>query len=201
MADKQNRRALLAGQLQHQLDHVQLCQAVQRRGRLIGDQQCRAQQHHRGEHDALAHATGELMRVGRQALFRVLDADALQHGDATLADRRRIQRGVQLERLAHLPANGQRRVERHHRFLEHHADPRTAHFTHGLGVVAVQRLALEGDAPATHLHRRWQQANRGAGGHGLAAAGLAHQGDDFAGGQGEAEIIDSQRAVHTDANL
>ena len=201
VADKQNRGALLAGQFQHQLDHIQLRQAIQGRGRLVGNQQRRAQQHHRGEHDALAHATGELVRVGCQTLFGVLDADALQHGDAALMDRRRIQRGMQLECLAHLPADGQRGVERDHRFLEHHADPRTPHFTHGLGITAIQRLPLEEDAPTAHLHRCWQQANGSSRGHSLAATRLAHQCDDFAGGHGEAEVIDGQRTVHADANL
>ena len=141
------------------------------------------------------------MRVGRQAFLGVLDANALQHCDTTLADRCGVQSGVQLERLTHLPTNRQGRVERHHRLLEYHADPRPPHLAHPLGISGIERFALKGDATAAHLHRRRQQANDSAGGHGLAAARLAHQRNDLAGGHVEAEVIDSQRTVCTDPNL
>ena len=69
------------------------------------------------------------------------------------------------------------------------------------GPLVSERFALKGDAPAAHLHRRRQQANDRAGGHGLAAARLAHQRNDLAGSHVEAEVIDGQRTVCTDPNL
>ncbi|MNG19269.1 hypothetical protein D3C84_1034110 [compost metagenome] len=51
------------------------------------------------------------MRIGLQAALGVLDADAPQHGQATLADLPGVQVGMQLQRFAHLLADLQRRIE------------------------------------------------------------------------------------------
>ena len=141
------------------------------------------------------------MRVRRQATLGVLDADTLQHVQATLANLARVQIGVQLERFTHLPANGQRRVERDHGLLEHHADLRAAHLAHGTTIVAVEGHALELDAPAAHLHGGGQQADRRPCSHGLATAGLAHQGNDFSGCQGKAQVVNGQLALHPGADF
>ena len=46
-----------------------------------------------GDHDALAHAAGELMRIARKALIRIGDAELRQQG-ARLAARGRVRRAA-----------------------------------------------------------------------------------------------------------
>ena len=50
-------------QLQHQVEDLRLDGDVERGGRLVGDQQGRIAGERRGDHHALAHAAGELVRV------------------------------------------------------------------------------------------------------------------------------------------
>ncbi len=64
VGDQHHRRAVVAGEPDHQIEHLALRQRVERRGRLVGDQELRLQQHHRRQHDALAHAAGEFVRIG-----------------------------------------------------------------------------------------------------------------------------------------
>ncbi len=64
MADQQDGGLLLARELDHQFQNITLNNGIQCGGRLVCDQQCRPDQHDRGQHDALSHATGEMMRIG-----------------------------------------------------------------------------------------------------------------------------------------
>ena len=50
-------------QLQHQVQDLRLNRHVQRRRRLVGDEERRVQHERHGDHHALAHAAGEMMRV------------------------------------------------------------------------------------------------------------------------------------------
>ena len=63
MRDQQCGNVEIARELSHQFKHFALAQGVERGGRLIGDQQLGPEQQHGCEHDALAHASGELMRM------------------------------------------------------------------------------------------------------------------------------------------
>ena len=80
--------ALLARQ---QVEDLRLDRDVERRGRLVGDQELRlAGQRDRDRH-ALPHAAGELVRILRQPLLGRGDADRGQQLDAALGRRRRRQ--------------------------------------------------------------------------------------------------------------
>jgi hypothetical protein len=192
VADQQHRGAVLLRQFHHQVEHVALHQRVERRGRLVCDQQVRLQQHHRGQHDALAHAAGKFMRIGVEAMDGVGNADALQHREAALADLAARQPAMmQREALGHLPADGHRRIERYHRLLEHYADMRAANLAQRRGRDADQLGVAEPDAAAgCGDQRRRQQAEHGARGHGFARAGLADQRQHATGHDGEAGIVD-----------
>ena len=68
-----------------QLEDLRLDGDVERRGRLVGDQQVRLVGERHGDHDALALPAGELMRVGVEPPLRVVEADLaqqLQHARA-----------------------------------------------------------------------------------------------------------------------
>ena len=118
---------------------------VERRGRLVGDQQLGvAGQRHR-DHHALAHAAGELVRI-------FVAARRAGSGMPTMpASRRRVPRRpacrvpVHPQRLGDLPADGQHRIEARHRLLEDHRDVVAADLAHlALGELQ-QILALEAD--------------------------------------------------------
>jgi hypothetical protein len=75
VADEQHAHAVLALHLGDQLQDLALDGHVQRRGRLVGDQQLGlAGQRHR-DHHALLLAAGQLVRIGAQAPLRLGHAD------------------------------------------------------------------------------------------------------------------------------
>ena len=62
----------------HQLEHLRLDRDVERRRRLVGDQELGIAGERHGDHHALAHPAGELVRIGVDAARRVGDADELE---------------------------------------------------------------------------------------------------------------------------
>ncbi len=68
MGDEQHRHAGLALQIAEQLQHLRAQRHIQRRGRLIGQQQLGAAGQRHGQHGALALPTRELVRPGLRAL-------------------------------------------------------------------------------------------------------------------------------------
>ena len=63
VADQHQRHAEFGPQLEQQFHDLRLGGHVQRGGRLVGDEQLRAAGQRDGDHDALPHAAGELVRV------------------------------------------------------------------------------------------------------------------------------------------
>ena len=54
---------------------------VERRGRLVGDQQVGLGHQHHGDHDALAHAARDLVRIELVDALGIADLHRLQHGE------------------------------------------------------------------------------------------------------------------------
>src|SRR3546814_8656344 len=98
------------------------------RGRLVGDQQVRLAEQRHGNHHALAHTAGELVRVEVEALPGRGDADAVQQRDGALACRRLLEALVLDQHLGHLLGNAQVGVQRGHRVLEDHRQGDAADF-------------------------------------------------------------------------
>ena len=143
------------------------------------------EQHHRGQHDALAHAAGELVRIGAQAPFGVAGCR-----------RAAACRGSALARCAALelrvcscsPSSicrpmRHRRIERGHRLLEHHADAGAAH------AAQLRRRRMRRRRPRPRIQIEPPAQLRSAAArkpidrarrHGLAAAGFADDADDLA---------------------
>ena len=71
--------AALGHQVVHDRQHLHLHRDVERRGRLVGDQQIGAGDQHHRDHDALAHAAGDLVRIGVVDALRIADPHGLQH--------------------------------------------------------------------------------------------------------------------------
>ena len=126
MGDEQHARAPPLLQFAHELEDLRLCCHVERRGRLIGDQQSWIEHQGGRDHDALALTAGQLVRIDiEQALglgqpYRAHDIEYAQPAFG------RRQRGVDLEHLANLFANRHHRIERRHGFLENHGHARAA---------------------------------------------------------------------------
>ena len=85
-------------QFAQQLQDLRLQRHVQRRRRLVGDQQFRLSDQRHGDQHALAHAPRELVRVVARPPRGVLDADLLKHADGQRV-RRRTARGAAGARL------------------------------------------------------------------------------------------------------
>ncbi|NHA00903.1 hypothetical protein G5V59_15935 [Nocardioides sp. W3-2-3] len=88
-----------------------------------------------------------------------------------------------------LPADGPHRVERGLRLLEDHRDPPPAHPVEGALVEREEVPAVVPDRAARPRSGR-QQAEHGAGGHRLAGAGLAHQGEDLPAFEDDRDVLD-----------
>ena len=93
---------------------------VERGGRLVGDQELRLQHQRHRDHDALALAAGQPMRIGGEDTLDLGQADLLHHGEDALAPRPRIEVGVDPQHFVDLPADRHHRVERGHRLLKDH---------------------------------------------------------------------------------
>ncbi len=78
VGDHDDRAAELVLQALHQVEDLRLGGHVERRGRLVGDQQVGVVDERHRDHHALAHAARELVRVVVDALLGARDADRLQ---------------------------------------------------------------------------------------------------------------------------
>src|SRR5882757_1991128 len=144
-----------------------------------------------GNHDTLAHAPGELVRVVVEPPFRGRDADFSQHGDRTFAPGTDRQALVGADGLHELIANGEERMKRGHRLLKHHADALAANASHRPLIERQQILAIEIDAAGRDARaglgqKPHDRQRRDA----LAASGLAHDGKHFALGNGKGDVVD-----------
>ena len=106
----------------HQLDDLRLHGHVERGGRLVGDQEIRPAGERDGDHHALPHAAGKLVRVILHPPLGCGDADARQRLDRQLVGFPPVLALVQHEHLGDLPADRRDRIERRHRLLEDHGD-------------------------------------------------------------------------------
>ena len=81
VGDQDDRHAGFLLQFAQQVEDLRLHRDIERGGGFVGDQQVgRAGQRH-GDHHALAHAAGHLVRIFVEAAFRRGNAHALQRGD------------------------------------------------------------------------------------------------------------------------
>ena len=79
VADEDQPHAALAHQLVEDGQHLHLHGDVERRGRLVGDQEVGVGDQHHGDHHPLAHAAGDLVRIERVDPLGVADLHGLQH--------------------------------------------------------------------------------------------------------------------------
>ena len=183
VGDEQIGQLELGLQVLHQVDDLGLDRDVERRDRLVADDELGMERQRAGDADALALAAGELVREALGVVAR--EADHLEQ----LAYPPRLLRprppAVDHERLGDDVLDRHARIERAERVLEDdlHLAP---HRPHALGVQALDRLALEADGAAGRL----DQADQHAPGGGLAAARLADEAERPAARDREIDAVD-----------
>src|SRR5581483_4614824 len=101
---------------------------------------------------------------------------------------------VHAQRLRHLVADGEERVQRGHRVLQDHRDALAPHPAHLAVGFLQQVLALEEHLAAGDPRRGRQQPQDGEGECALSGAGLAHDAEGAAGLESERHVVD--RAHH-----
>ena len=140
VGDEQKRHAEPLLDVLQQRDDLRLHGDVERGGRLVGDQQIGLVGERHGDHDALALAAGELMRIAVEPGLRIGNADLGQHFERAGARRGAGQAAVQQQNLADLLLDGVQRIERGHRLLEHDGDVVAAHLA-DVALAQAQQIA------------------------------------------------------------
>src|SRR6185437_13244887 len=157
----------------------------------VGNQHLGIAGERHGDHRALAHAAGELMRIFLGALLRLGNADETQHLDR-LRHRGRVgEILMQPQRLADLPPDSQHWIERRHRLLEDHRDLVAAHIAHRRFVEHEEVAPVEPDASAddaagrigNETHQRQRR-------HALAAAAFTDHRQGLAAVERERDVVD-----------
>ena len=169
--------------------HVDLRGHVERRRRLVEDDQVglRAQRH--GGHDALQLAAGNLVREALADMFRIGQAELLEQRDGALFRFRAAALAVQqrrLDDLVHQPVGG---IEGRRSRLRDVADFLAAQLAEAL-LAALQDIAAveddlaagDPDAAAAIAHRRKADGR-------FAGAGLADQAEHLAAFQGQRDVV------------
>jgi hypothetical protein len=190
VGDHDDRGLELLLQGPHQPEDLCLRRHVERRGRLVRDQQVGLVDQRHRDHHALAHAARELVRVVVDSPVRVRDPDRLQQLERTQLRVAVRHVPMQHHRLDELLPDRVHRIQRRHRVLEDHRDVVAAEGAqlarvHLQQVDAVEeRLAL-GDRVAWVVQAHDRKARDA-----LAAAGLADDPERLPLLDGEADAVD-----------
>ena len=159
-------------------------------GRLVCDQELRAAGQRHGDHDALPHTAGQLVRILLGDDLGVRDLDVRQQLDRFRGGLLLGHALVDHQRLGDLTADGKDRVQARHRLLEDHGDLVAAdlvHFVHGqLG----QILTVEEDLAGVDIAVAVEQTEDAHGRDALAGAGFADDAEDLTGIERIAHAVD-----------
>ena len=176
--DQDDRELVLAPQAVEQPQDPRLHRHVERRRRLVRDQQPRPAGERDRDRDPLAHPAGELVRVGVQGAARIGDAHLVEQLDGA---RRRPPAGRARDAGACArSAAGRSRASggASHRVLEHHPDLAARHRAQVAAAQAQQVLPPKSRATFDDRAGR-QQAEQREHRHRLAAAALTRHAEDL----------------------
>jgi hypothetical protein len=191
VGDHQERDAEPVRQVAHQLQHLRLDGHIECGGRLVGDQKLGVAGEPDGDHHALAHAAGKLVRILPEPALRIGDPDHAQELDRARLCRLPVHPEMDQERLHELQTDREHRVQRGHGFLEDHGDLPAPHRAHRFGIERCKIPAGKADATAGDAAGGLrQQPHDGERGDRFAGSGFADQGHDLARMHGEAHAFD-----------
>ncbi|RMM84563.1 hypothetical protein ALQ75_05434 [Pseudomonas savastanoi pv. glycinea] len=201
MTDQQQRHVQALLQLLEQQEDLALHGDVQRSGRFVGNQQFRLARQRHGNHHPLALASGQFVRVGFQAFFRLLNADHFQQFDNAFLRFTATDAAMQQQRLAYLSGHAVQRVQRGHRFLENHGNAVATQLAQGALVGTHQLLTPVGDAASGQRTVVRQQLQDRVRSDGLARAGFTHQRQAFTAAYVQAQVADDLLPAERNAQV
>ena len=187
--------AVIAPEPLDQRDDLRLHRDVERGGRLVGDDQFRLGADRKRNHDALAHAAGEFVRIGVDAFVGRGNADLGEQIDGALARGRLGETGVGADGLDQLVADPVQRIEAGERVLEDHADPLAPDPAHLFRRQIVDPQARQIDLAAGDAAGRIDQADHREPGDGFSGAGFADHAQHLALGDVEGNAVDGAQRV------
>ncbi len=190
-----DRGAVVAAETLQQRDDLRLDRDVERRRRLVGDDEPRVGAEREGDDDALPHAAGEMMRITVDAPFGAWDADFLQELDRAPPRRRAVEVEMGLDGFDELAPDGVERIEAGQRILEDRADLLAAQPPHLRAAQIVDPLPVEQDTPAGDVPRRLEEADDRGAGQRLAGARFADDAQHLALGDIEADAVDRRHGA------
>jgi ABC-type lipoprotein export system ATPase subunit len=192
--DEEERHAMALAELAQQLEDLRLDGDVEGRRRLVRDEDARLAGDRDGDHDALAHAARELMRVVVRTPCGLGDPHLLQQRRRALPRLAAAHAAVQAERFCDLAPDREHGVQRGHRLLEHHRQPGPAELTHPALRQREQVLAVEQYASAGDVPRRRHEAHQRQRRHALPAARLADEAEHASRVERERHVVDGVHA-------
>ena len=179
--DEDQAHAAPGDQLVQDGEHLQLHRHVERRRRLVGDQQIGIGDQHHRDHRALAHAARDLVRVELVDALRVVDLHRFERTPARArAPRARDTRECARSVSTICSPMRHHRVERELRVLQHHRDASAAQLAALPRRAAQQIDAVELEPPRRDAALRRGEAEDGAPGLRLARTRFADDAQPFA---------------------
>jgi len=187
--DEEHRQSELVAEVVEQIEDLLLDSDIERGRGLVGNEQLRAVDDGHGDHDALAHASRELVRITAGALFGVGDGHVAHAFDRSAPCFRFGSAPMSENGLRDLVADAHDRVEGGHGFLENHGDARPAKLAQLIGGQVGQMCGgavavLKSDFARDDGGGR-EQAHDGERGDGFSGARFADQSEHFAGSDRE----------------
>ncbi len=131
--DEKHRQSEFVAEVVEQVEDLLLDGDVERGGGLVGNEELRAVDDGHGDHDALPHASGELVRVAAGALLGVGDGNIAHAFDSSAPSFRFGNMPMSENRFRDLVPDTHDGVEGGHRFLENHGDARAAKLAQLIG--------------------------------------------------------------------
>ena len=183
-------RAVIASEPFDQGNDLGLHRNVERRGRLVGDDQFRFGADRQRNDDTLTHAAREFVRIGIDAFVRRRNSDLGEQIDGAPSRRLFGQSGMGPDGFDQLIANPVERVEARERVLKNHPDPFSTDMSHLFRRQIVDPQAGQIDFAAGDAAGRVDQADHRKSGHGFSGAGFADHAQDFALGDIERNAVD-----------
>jgi len=191
MRDPDDRHAEFFPQLPDQFENLRLDRDIERRGGFVGDQDFRVAGQRDGDHHPLAHSTRKLVRVVVKPPPGVRNSDKSQQFMRPFARLSACQPHVPAQGFHKLEPDGEHRIQRCHRVLEHETDSRAANGSQSPVVGLEEILPLEQDLTVTDLGGRGgQEAEKRHHRHRLARTGFADNAQKLAGTEIETHGID-----------
>ncbi len=143
VGDEQHRHVVAILQILEQCEDLRLHGDIERRRRLVGDEEIRSVGEAHRNHHALTLTPRKLVGIGRKPLRRIWDADLRQQFNDPLRQRGPLARAMKLENFADLPRDRVQWVQRGHRLLKHHRDRIAADSAQSFLIAFQNILALE----------------------------------------------------------